>query len=89
MIQPSRGDARPVYFELIAAGDLAELARGRHHAQVHREIGTRDLRFENFAQTLGPEIFRLKTVKVKSVLRLVKGMEERNALNVIPVVVGH
>ena len=54
-----------------------------------REIGTRDLSFKSFAQALGPEIFRLKTVKVKTVLRLVKRMEEWNALDVIPVVVSH
>ena len=89
MIQPARGHARSMNLELLTAADFAEFATRGKHAQVHGEIRTSHLRFQDLAQAIAPKIFRFETVKVKAVLLLEERMKERNSLNVIPVIMRH
>src|SRR6185437_7840858 len=84
MIQPGDGNLRLADFPAVAAGNFAEGARGRHHADVYGEVRAGELGFEDLAKAIGAEGLRLEAAKVEAVLRLEKRMEERNALDVIP-----
>lgn len=88
MMQPAGRNFRSVNFPFIAASHLVEDAGGAHHGGVNGEIRAGELRFENLFQTLGAEVIGLKAVKMKLILSFEKGMEEGDALDVIPVVVG-
>ena len=47
------------------------------------------LRLEDALQAVAAQEFRSKTVKVKSILCRIKRRKERDALNVVPVVMGY
>ena len=88
MIEPSGSDTSALDFPFLAAGNFAEIAGRGHHANVDGKIRAGELGFENLAQTIAAKKFGLEAVKVKAVLGLEEGVEKRNALDVIPVIVG-
>jgi len=88
MIEPGGADSRAVDFKLVAAGDFAEVARGGHGADVHGKVGAGELSLEDLAEAIGAKGLGLKTIEVEAVLRFKKRVEEGNALDVVPVVVG-
>src|SRR5579872_677606 len=88
MIEPARHDARIANREGIAAGDFAELALRRHGAQIHREVRVSHLRLEDALQAVAAEEIGPEAIEVKGVLRGVKRSKKRDALNMIPMIVG-
>ena len=72
----------------ISPGYFREIACRGHGVKIDREVGMGHLRLEDALQAVAAQEFRSKTVKVKSILCRIKRRKERNALNVVPVVVG-
>ena len=89
MIQPPRGDVGAVNFPLLPGGHFMEASRGRHRAHVNWEVGTRELRFQHLAKALGPEKFRLETIKAEMVLCFESRPEEGKTLNMVPMIVSY
>jgi len=44
---------------------------------------------QHLVKAIRPQRLRLEAIEMEAVLRLEEGMEERNALNMIPVVMGN
>ena len=89
VVEPCGRYLRSFNVPLLAAGNLAEFAFGAHRGDVDRKIGLGELRFEHLAQAVWAEVLRLKAEEMKSIPRVEEGVEKRNTLNVIPVVVRH
>ena len=71
----------------LPARDFVKFANCAHHGHIDRKIRAGELRLKNLLQAVRAEIFGLKTIEMKAILRLEEGMKKRNALNMIPVVV--
>ncbi len=89
MVQPRGGNLRSANFPLLSRSYFVKRPPRRHRAHVHGKIRARKLRFQHFPKAVRTQIFRLKAVEVEFVLRFKKRSKERQALNVIPVVVRH
>src|SRR5579883_833380 len=89
MIEPASGHARFADRETIAPSNIGEFAICGHSMEVDREVGMSHLRFENALEAILPDEFRSETVKMKLVVRRIQGREKGDALNVVPMVVGH
>ncbi len=89
MVQPARRHTRARHADRVSPAHFGKVAFGAHRRQVHRKIGIRHLRFKDALQAAGAEILGPETVKVKAVMFRVQGRKKRDALNVVPVVVGH
>src|SRR5271168_5268312 len=76
MIEPGGRNMRSADIPLFATLDFAKEARGGHHANVHRKIGAGKLRFQHLAETVAAQMFGLKAVEMKTILRFKKRMEE-------------
>src|SRR5450432_3554029 len=81
------GDFRSVDIPGLPALHFVKFACCGHHGDVNRKIRTGKLSFEDLLQAVRPEILGLEAVKVESILRFEERMEERNTLDVIPMVV--
>src|SRR5580704_2492913 len=89
MVQESGGNLGAVDFPFVAAAKLMKFASRRHHTYFHRKVRAGELRFQDLTKTVRPQVFRLKTIKVETILRLEERVEEWNALDVVPVVMRH
>src|ERR1700746_578649 len=89
MVQPPGNNLRSPNFPFLPGGYFVKRPTSCHRAYVHWKIRARQLSFEHFSKAVRAQIFRLKAVEVKFVLRFKKRSEEGKALNVVPVVVGH
>ncbi len=86
VVQPARGDLVFPDGERVSARDLFEFSFRVHRRQIHGEIRQRHLRFKDLLQAVAPENFRAETIELKFIVFGVKRREERNPLNVIPVI---
>src|SRR5271163_4750978 len=89
MIQITRGDVRAVNLKCFRVGHLAKIARRGHHGYVHWKIRAGELGREDLLEAVRSQIFGLEAVKMEAVLRFEEGMEERDALNVVPMIMRH
>src|SRR5690348_13377778 len=87
MIQPPRRDFHTLDIELVAAVDFRKFPRGMHQSQIHRKVRTGELRLKHLTKAVAAKILGWEAEKAEVVLRQVKRPEERDALNVVPVIV--
>src|SRR6202008_697791 len=73
----------------VAAADFLELALGIHRGHIYGKIGHSHLRFEDLLQAVSPQEFRAKAVKLKFVVFCIERREERDPLDVIPMIMSN
>src|SRR5579863_3576592 len=87
MIDEARGDFIFADDESVSAADFHEFLLGDHGRHVDRKIGSGHLGFKYLLEAVAAEMLGTKTVEMKCVVFGIQRSEERNALNVIPVIV--
>src|SRR5262245_26232636 len=88
MIQPTRGDFVFSNLETLAAFHFAKLSARGDLEKIDRKVWQCHLRLEYQPERVPPEQFRAKTVELNLVVLPVQGREKRQALNMVPVVMG-
>src|ERR1700735_385778 len=89
VIQVSGRDLGAVDFPLVAARNLVKFSSSRHHTDFYRKVRASELRFKDLAKTTRPQVFRLKAIEMKAILRLEERVKKWNALDVVPVIMGN
>ena len=89
VVEPFRRDAGFTELNCVAAGNFRVLALAVENTDVHREIGSGHLGLQDAFQAVFAEIFGLKAEEVEMIALGNKGEEKRQALDVVPVIVGH